>query len=94
VVAAGHACDTASVFVCEGLLLYLTPPVIEELQSVRVSAGPGSQLALSARQLLPRARALPRAWEDVRGLLLARIGRRGLPAVLQSALEVGGGRCL
>ena len=95
--AAGHARDRASLFICEGLLLYLTPPVIDELLSdLHASAGPESQLALSSRELLPGAGALTRARQNAQGLLLARIGepRRSLfgPGRLDGLLEQAGWR--
>lgn len=95
--AAGHARDRASLFICEGLLLYLTPPIIEALlRDLRASAGPGSQLALSARELLGEARAPTRARQDAQRLLLAAIGepRRSLfgPGQLDGLLEQAGWR--
>jgi O-methyltransferase involved in polyketide biosynthesis len=79
--AAGHARDRASLFICEGLLLYLTTPVIEELlHDLRASASTGSQLALSAREQLPRASAIAGVRQEGQRLLLAVIGepRRSL----------------
>lgn len=79
--AAGHTRDRASLFICEGLLLYLTTPVIEELlRYLRASAPPSSQLALSAREQLPRASAIAGVRQEGQRLLLAVIGepRRSL----------------
>lgn len=57
---------------------------------------PESQLALSARELLPEARALARARQNAQGLLLARIGepRHSLfgPGQLDGLLEQAGWR--
>ena len=78
--AAGHARDRASLFVCEGLLLYLTTPVIEGLlRDLRACAPPGSQLALNAREQHSSA-TLASLREEGQRLLLAMIGepRRSL----------------
>ena len=49
--AAGHASDRATLFICEGLLLYLEPQVGEDLlRTLRERAAPGSRLALSAHE--------------------------------------------
>ena len=79
--AAGHAGNRASLFICEGLLLYLTRPVIEELlRGLRARAGSGSQLAVSASELLPGALVAVRARMGLLRLWQAAVGepRRSL----------------
>ncbi len=79
--AAGYARDRASLFICEGLLLYLTTPVIEGLlRDVRASAPPGSQLALSAREQPTSTSAIASFRQEGQRVLLAMVGepRRSL----------------
>jgi methyltransferase (TIGR00027 family) len=71
----GYSVDRPSLFICEGLLLYLERPVIERLLTeVRSCAAQGSRLALNAREITgtrsptARARAVPHR------LLLTAIG--------------------
>jgi methyltransferase (TIGR00027 family) len=46
--AAGHRSDVASVFLCEGIAIYLEPSVLESLmRGLRDIAAPGSRLAIS-----------------------------------------------
>lgn len=73
--AAGHVRDRASLFICEGLLLYLPPPVLEQLlRDLHSCAGPGSHLALSAGERLAGASHVARARVDAQRLVLAMIG--------------------
>jgi methyltransferase (TIGR00027 family) len=68
---AGHRPDERSLFLCEGLLLYLTTPVVESLLGdLRAGAAPASRLALSIREEIPGGSALTatRGWAR-RGLL-------------------------
>jgi len=93
--AAGHAHERASLFICEGLLLYLTPPVIEELlRALRSCAAVGSLLALSAGERLPGAPAVARARVDAQRLLLAAIGEprrsRFEPGEVNELLQAAG----
>ena len=54
--AAGHIRDEPSLFLCEGLLLYLPLSLTEELlRTLRGCAGPGSRLALSGHEVDPEA---------------------------------------
>ncbi len=79
--AAGHSQEHASLFICEGLLLYLDRATIERLLAeLRSSAAPGSRLALNAGERLPGAPAATRARAQAQRLLLAAIGepRRSL----------------
>lgn len=93
--AAGHAGDRATLFICEGLLLYLDPSVAGELLvALRTRAGSGSRLALSAHELAPAAGVMARARASAQRLLLAAIGepRRSLfgPGELSELLERSG----
>jgi methyltransferase (TIGR00027 family) len=48
VIAAGHRLDVASLFLCEGVAIYLEPSVLESLMhQLRRRAAPGSRLAIS-----------------------------------------------
>jgi methyltransferase (TIGR00027 family) len=79
--AAGYARDRASLFICEGLLLYLTTPAIEGLlRDVRASAPPGSQLALSAREQHTNTSVIASLRQEGQRVLLAMVGepRRSL----------------
>lgn len=80
--AAGHAGDRPSLFICEGLLLYLDDDVIAGLLGdLHNCAGPGSRLAVSAREVVTGAPLRSRARAGVFGIVLAAIGepRRSLP---------------
>jgi len=84
--AAGHRADAASLFVCEGLLLYLTPEVVVQLLTdLRARAAPGSRLALSTRERLPGPGGPPTARELWRRLMLRVVGEPR-----RSAYEHGG----
>ena len=73
--AAGHDPARRSLFLCEGLLLYLTPPVVESLlRDLRDRSARGSRLAVSTREDMPGASALAAARGAGRRLLLALIG--------------------
>jgi len=73
--ATGHASDRPSLFLCEGLLLYLSEPVVEQLfRDLRALAAPGSQLALSARESLACPSTTARANMAAQRLLLSVIG--------------------
>jgi methyltransferase (TIGR00027 family) len=70
---AGHRREKASLFLCEGLLLYLSRPVVENLLTgLRALAAPGSRLVLTCRETAPAGAALPHvlAWR----LFLAAVG--------------------
>jgi len=72
--AAGHDPDQRSLFLCEGLLLYLTAPVVESLlRDLRSRSAPGSRLAVSTREDPPGGARLA-ARGSGRRLLLALIG--------------------
>jgi len=73
---AGQRDDEPSVFLCEGLLGYLTPPVVEHLLGdLRARAAPGSRLAVSAREDEPAAGGpATRSWVSARRLMLRVIG--------------------
>ena len=72
---AGHDPAQPSLFVCEGLLLYLSGPVVEQLlRDLRSRAAPGSRLAVSTREDLPGGSDLTAARGWARRLLLAVIG--------------------
>jgi methyltransferase (TIGR00027 family) len=93
--AAGHDGGRATLFICEGLLLYLTPPVVQEiLHDLQVCAGPGSRLALSAGERLAGAPATAKARVDFQRLLLAIIGESRQsefqPSELDEALRSAG----
>jgi methyltransferase (TIGR00027 family) len=93
--AAGHDGDQPSLFICEGLLLYLAMPVAEELlRTLRGRAGSGSRLALSAHELEPGAGPVDRARTAAQRALLAAIRepRRSLfaPGELNALLERAG----
>lgn len=93
--AAGHDHERASLFICEGLLLYLARPVVEQLlEDLRARAAAGSQLALSAAERLPGAPAVARARVDAQRLLLAAIGEprqsRFEPGELNELLQRAG----
>ena len=95
--AAGHSREHASLFICEGLLLYLERPVIERLlEEVRTSAAPGSRLALNASELTGGASIPGRARAEAQRLLLAAIGepRRSIfkPGELAEMLTRNGWR--
>ena len=88
--AAGHVEDRATLYICEGLLIYLEPQVGEELLgSLRDRAAPGSRLALSAHEHQLKASALARFRSGVQLLVLAAIGepRRSVfgPGELESS---------
>ncbi len=73
--AAGHDSERATLFICEGLLLYLTLSVIDELlRDLRLCAGPESWLAFSAGECLAGAPAAAGARVDFQRLVLAIIG--------------------
>lgn len=81
--AAGHDPANATLFVCEGLLLYLKRPTIERLfTELRVCAGPGSRLALNVSERPTGAPPSSRIRAHAQRLLLAAIGepRRALLA--------------
>jgi methyltransferase (TIGR00027 family) len=83
--AAGHRADEPSLFVCEGLLLYLTPEVVAELLTdLRSRAAPGSRLAISTRERLPGRGGPPPARD-----LLRRVGLRMIGEPRRSAYELG-----
>jgi methyltransferase (TIGR00027 family) len=47
----GHHADDPSLFICEGLLLYLSPAAIDRLlRTISRQAAPGSRLVLTARE--------------------------------------------
>jgi methyltransferase (TIGR00027 family) len=72
---AGHCAERASLFICEGLLLYLERPVIERLLSeARSCAASGSRLALNANELTGATSLAGRARAQRQRLLLAAIG--------------------
>jgi methyltransferase (TIGR00027 family) len=84
--AAGHRADEPSLFVCEGLLLYLTREVVVGLLTdLRTRAAPGSRLALSTRERLPGKAGLPTPRDLWRRLLLRFIGEPR-----RSSYELGG----
>ncbi len=92
---AGHDAARPSLFICEGLLLYLARPVAEELmRGLRGCAGPGSRLALSAHERNPEAGPVGRARTAAQRALLAAIRepRRSLfePGELSGLLERAG----
>jgi methyltransferase (TIGR00027 family) len=92
---AGHLADRQSLFICEGLLLYLERAVIERLLcELRGCAAPESWLALSARELAPGASWLASARSGLLRALLAAAGepRRSLfgPDELTQLLERAG----
>jgi methyltransferase (TIGR00027 family) len=93
--AAGHVADQPSLFICEGLLLYLDMPVAEELLRTLLSrAGVGSRLALSAHELEPDAGPVGRVRMAGQRALLAAIRepRRSLfaPGELTALLKRSG----
>lgn len=95
--AAGHDAGRPSLFICEGLLLYLARPVAEELmRELRGCAAPGSRLALSAHERNPEAGPVGRARTAAQRALLAAIRepRRSLfgPGELAALLEQAGWR--
>jgi methyltransferase (TIGR00027 family) len=72
---AGHRADAPSLFVCEGLLLYLSPEVVAQLLTdLRARAAPGSRLALSTRERLPGRTSVPSPRDLVRRGMLRAIG--------------------
>lgn len=72
--AAGHVTDEPSLFICEGLLLYLPISLTEELfRTLRGCAGPGSRLALSGHEVDPRAGLIGRLRMAGQRALLAAI---------------------
>jgi len=72
--AAGHDPDQRSLFLCEGLLLYLTAPVVESLLGdLRSRSAPGSRLAVSTREDPPGGSRLAGRGSG-RRLFLALIG--------------------
>jgi methyltransferase (TIGR00027 family) len=72
--AAGHDSERATLFICEGLLLYLAPPVVRQLlHDLRACAGPGSQLALSAGER-PAGAPAAKGRVDLQRVLLAIVG--------------------
>jgi methyltransferase (TIGR00027 family) len=94
---AGHEAGQPTLFICEGLLLYLTPQHAEELIIDMAScAAPPSRLALSARERVPHAPLIGRISRAAQRLLLAAIGepRRSLfePGELAQLLARGGWR--
>ena len=73
--ATGHVGDRASLFLCEGLLLYLPHPVIEQLlRDLRSCAASGTRLALSAGERLPGASPTARARTQAQRLAFAVVG--------------------
>jgi methyltransferase (TIGR00027 family) len=77
--AAGHHRDQASLFLCEGLLLYLSMAAVEALLAgLRMLAAPGSRLLLTGREGAPTAKA--RLLAGMRRPLLAVIGEPRLSA--------------
>jgi methyltransferase (TIGR00027 family) len=89
---AGYGAERRSLFICEGLLLYLERAVIEGLlEELRGCAAPRSWLALSGRELAPGASWSASARSGLRGALLAAAGepRRSLfgPRELARLLE-------
>lgn len=79
--AAGHDQTSASLFICEGLLLYLERPTIERLfVELRACGGPGSRLALNASERPTGASPSSRIRAHAQRLLLSAIGepRRAL----------------
>lgn len=94
---AGHASDRPSLFICEGLLLYLALPLTEELLRALYDCGaPESRLALSAHELDPRRGLVDKARIAGQRAVLAAIGepRRLLlePGELAAVLERTGWR--
>jgi len=73
---AGHDPMRPTLFICEGLLLYLTRPVIEHLlKDLRACSEPAaSLLALSAGEAIAGAPKAAKARVDLQRLLLATIG--------------------
>lgn len=95
--ASGHDAGSASLFICEGLVLYLERPIIERLfTELRACAGPGSSLALSASERPAMTSFVSRLRAHGQRLLLAAIGepRRGLlaPNELKEILTCAGWR--
>jgi methyltransferase (TIGR00027 family) len=95
--AAGHAAGQPTLFVCEGLLLYLDPPVAEGLlHALHSCAAPGSRLGLSAHELPVGARATVKLRTAAQRLLPAAIRepRRSFygPGELTALLERAGWR--
>jgi len=73
--AAGHDPDQRSLFLCEGLLLYLTSPVVESLlRDLRSRSAPGGRLALSTREETAGSSRLIAARGSGRRLFLTLIG--------------------
>jgi methyltransferase (TIGR00027 family) len=72
---AGHDPDQRSLFLCEGLLLYLSTPVVESLLGdLRARAAPASRLAVSIREERSGGSALAKARGWGRRLFLRVIG--------------------
>jgi methyltransferase (TIGR00027 family) len=92
---ASHSSTQRTLFICEGLLLYLTVAVAEDLLAdLRSCAATGSLLGLSTREVVPGARLGARVSRVSQGLLLAAIGepRRSLlrPGELEELLGRSG----
>lgn len=69
--AAGHACELPSLFICEGLLLYLAEDAVERLLTdVRTRAASGSRLVISTAELGHK----PQMRDRIRQAMLAAIG--------------------
>ena len=87
---AGHDPEQRSVFLCEGLLLYLSGPVVESLLTdLRARAAPASRLAVSIREDGSGGSALTRARGRGRRLFLRVIGEPR-----RSSFRVGESRLL
>jgi methyltransferase (TIGR00027 family) len=72
---AGHLGGRPTLFVCEGLLLYLSTTAIDVLfEGISAAAARGSRLALSAREATPERRALSRAGSVISSRVLAAAG--------------------
>lgn len=72
---AGYSAENPSLFICEGLLLYLERPVIERLLAeARSCAADGSRLALNAGELTGERALAGRARAAGQRLLLSAIG--------------------
>lgn len=98
-VAGEHSAERASLFICEGLLLYLERPVIERLLAeARACAAPGSKLAVNASEFAGRASLTARLRSAAQRLLLAAIGepRRSIfrPGELREQLARAGWRTI
>jgi methyltransferase (TIGR00027 family) len=95
--AAGHARGAKTLYLCEGVLLYLPPAAVERLmRELHERSAPGSALALSFREHMPHAGLLAKARSAVRGAVLAAAGEprraRLRPGELTGTLERTGWR--